>query len=99
MPKDIEIEDKVDTGFDRGVDYADMKNKLIDKYTLMTNELIQLDPEAKDHDSKKRILNNKIIYLIRILISFKSFKCLIINIHHHLLSCQACAITCRYELV
>ena len=72
MPKDIEIEEKVETGFDKGIDYADMKKKLIDAYNDNINNLIKLDQDAKDYDSKKRILNNKVIYTIVAMIQLRN---------------------------
>lgn len=64
MTKYTEVEEKVDAGFDRGVNYIEMKNKLIEKYISLTDDLAKLDSGSKDYDSKKRIINNKIIYCV-----------------------------------
>ncbi len=63
---------KISQGFDRGIDYIDIKKKLISKYNEIQDTIIKLDTDSKDYDSKKRIWNNKLIYCIISLIQLKN---------------------------
>lgn len=62
--EEVEVEPIIAKGFDRDVDYKTMKKQLIDKYNERSNELSVLSVEDKSYISKKRILINKLIYLL-----------------------------------
>jgi integrase len=57
-------EHKIATGFDRGVDYLDMKSKLIADYNKINVDISLLDEADKWYDSKKKRLFNKAIYAL-----------------------------------
>lgn len=54
----------VATGFDKGIDYEPMKEKLIKEYNEMTNKLSNLDANDIFYERKKRVIITKIIYLL-----------------------------------
>lgn len=58
------MEPKVDAGFDRGVDFKDMKKKLIDEYHRTIQELEDLYGGDRYYDSKRRKLIHRIIYIL-----------------------------------
>ncbi len=58
----------MEQGFDRGVDFNDMKQKLIDAYSKSLKEYDELDPEQRYYPSKKRKIVNKIIYQLAAMI-------------------------------
>lgn len=76
---DMECDQKVAAGFDRGFDYDDIKGKIIKKYYELINSISELDIDKGNSEKKKkafeatkRILHNKVIYLITALIQLRN---------------------------
>ena len=63
---------KVDSGFDRGLDYLEIKKDLIKDYTSKCEQVRSLQPDTKGYVSQKRILMNQITYLLISLIGLKN---------------------------
>lgn len=63
---------QVAKGFDRGIDYNEIKNKLIDKYNELLVKIEDLNEKEKNYESQKRILINKVIYNLVALIQLKN---------------------------
>lgn len=62
---DNEIEEeKINQGFDRNIDYNTIKEKLINEYNKLIDNLDTLDINNSNYVSKRRILIHKLIYLI-----------------------------------
>lgn len=59
MEEEEENEPTINQGFDRGIDYLEMKQKLIDEYNKQTDLL-----PNRPNDSQRRITSFRIIYLI-----------------------------------
>ncbi len=70
--EEIIIEEKIDHGFDRGLDYADIKKKLIDKFNELEEQIAKLDENDKAYDRRKKVLSNKLIYCLVSLIQLKN---------------------------
>lgn len=66
-----ESEDKLATGFDRGVNYSDMKTKFINDYEKINTD-ISLLKEGKNYDSEKKRLFNKSIYVLISMIQLRN---------------------------
>lgn len=63
---------KIDTGFDRGLDYIEIKNALLNDINNKCEQLKSLPLDIKGYISKKRILTNQIIYILLALIQLKN---------------------------
>jgi integrase len=61
--------DLISRGFDRDVDYEDMKNKLISDMSTTFNNYNQLEPKYR---GKKRICINRLIYIIIAMIQLRN---------------------------
>jgi len=59
-------------GFDRGVEYKSMKEKLIKEYDIQKINLDALDNNSASYVSQKRILNYKLIYLLISMIQLRN---------------------------
>lgn len=73
--EELREELKISHGFDRGIDYDDIKKKLIEKFNQLTKEL---KDKVFKNKSSSRFLHNKIIYVITSLIQLKN-SCRIIE--------------------
>lgn len=67
-----DYEQVITTGFDRGVDYEPMKDKFIETYKKIANDLAELKEEDKSYVSKRRILIHKLIYLTIAMIQLRN---------------------------
>lgn len=67
--KYLEVEEKVECGFDRNVDYNEMKDRLIKKYKELQLELVEMDTLK---DKRKKIVENQIIYCLVAMIQLKN---------------------------
>lgn len=65
-------EHEVAKGFDRDVDYEDIKQRLIAKYEELALGLDVLDIEAKNYVIQKRFMIHKVIYCIIAMIQLRS---------------------------
>ena len=65
-------EGEIAKGFDRGIDYYDIKDKLIKNYKQLIVDLKELDKDKKTYQTKKRITTHKIIYTLVALIQLKN---------------------------
>lgn len=65
--EELEEDLKLAKGFDRGIDYYDIKNRLISEYMKLVDRLKDADKE-----STRRILHNRMIYVITSLIQLKN---------------------------
>lgn len=54
----------VATGFDMGIDYEPMKQKLIKEYEEEVRDMILLDKGDKAYDRKKKMIVTKIMYML-----------------------------------
>lgn len=63
---------KIASGFDRGIDYEDIKNNLIKDFEEKLNALNQLSSDIKNFESRNRILINQLTYLILSLIQLRN---------------------------
>lgn len=68
----MEEEPKVAKGFDRDVDYRTMKKRLLRRLNKNLEEYNSLTIDLKNYSSKKRILINKIIYLLVSIIQLRN---------------------------
>jgi hypothetical protein len=65
-------DDKEQTGFDRGVDFNTMKDKLIKEYHTIITDRDQLDPNDKAYDSKKANLMRRQMYVVIAMIQLRN---------------------------
>jgi len=63
---------KLETGFDRGLDYSDIKKKLGKDFKKKYNQLDQLEEGCTGYESKKKILVNQLTYLLLALIQLRN---------------------------
>ncbi|HMG17005.1 MAG TPA: hypothetical protein VK590_16220 [Saprospiraceae bacterium] len=54
----------IESGFDRGIDFKDMKEQLIKAYNRVFEELPLLDEDDRYYTSKKRKIMHKLIYIM-----------------------------------
>lgn len=66
------IEPEIATGFDRGVDYEPMKERLIKFLTSYYSDYIKLTSNSNCFTSKLKILSNKIVYTIIAMIQLRN---------------------------
>ncbi len=62
--KNEEEVDQINHGYDRGVDYKEMKKKFIDEYNKLESELPCLEVSDRWFESKKKKIISKKIYLL-----------------------------------
>lgn len=62
----------VQHGFDRGIDFNTIKNKLIREYEILNNYLSDLDNEDKFYERRKKMIIHKKIYCIIALIQLRN---------------------------
>jgi integrase len=67
-----EDDDALVTGFDRGIDYKTMKDKLINCYREIVEGYSGLDPDGRVYKSKKNKLLRKEIYIIISIIQLRN---------------------------
>lgn len=77
MIKKDNVEDKIEEpkvakGFDRDIDYKLIKQKFISEYEMLINKLEELDEEDKKYINHKKLIINKIIYLITAIIQLRN---------------------------
>lgn len=74
-------EEQLSKGFDRGIDYDEIKEKLINKYNELTKKLDDFyekddstnsKQKHKKYNSTKRVLHNKILYVLIALIQLRN---------------------------
>jgi hypothetical protein len=65
-------EPEIAKGFDRGIDFTEIKNKLIDEYDNLNNNLDCLSEEDKAYIRKKRMIIHRIIYITTACISLRN---------------------------
>src|ERR1700688_185351 len=69
---EIEDEIKIAKGFDRDIDYITMKDKLIDCYNKLCDQIESLNINLNNYVSKKRNMIRKLIYIVVALIQLRS---------------------------
>ena len=60
--------EKISTGYDRGVDYKEMKEKFIKDYDKLNDAIANLDTADRWYDSKKRKAFSRSIYTLIVMI-------------------------------
>lgn len=86
----LDIDDRMyNTGFDRGIDFSDIKASLMMAYEETLGKINTLSESTKNYNSNERKLTNKLIYIIvamiqlmngsRISEACKAFQCFIDN--------------------
>lgn len=61
----VDTNDKLyNTGFDRGIDFSDIKSSLITSYEETLEKINRLDEDTKNYNSNERKLVNKLIYIL-----------------------------------
>lgn len=68
----IKDECDVEHGFDRGIDFNVIKDKLIKEYEIIRDQDVELDNEDKFYDRRKKMLIHKMIYCIVALIQLRN---------------------------
>lgn len=68
----IEEEPEVAQGFDRGLDFEDIKTRLIDKFESLNNDLENLDIDDKFYVRRRRMIIQKMMYASIALIGLRN---------------------------
>jgi hypothetical protein len=65
VKRKLEVDDSsINTGFDRGIDFADIKQELIDAYECTIGMLNLLTEETKSYNGNERKLVNRLMYIL-----------------------------------
>lgn len=62
----------VEHGFDRGLDFTDIKNRLIREYDNLTKQITEMDVADVFYTRKRKMMYHKIIYCITSLIQLRN---------------------------
>lgn len=71
-PEDASEEDKIVKGFDRGVDYLEMKTKLIEEVGLIIADIEKLSENKRGYEKDKLNLMRKYIYCLIAIIQLRN---------------------------
>lgn len=66
------VEPEISTGFDRGIDYEPMKNRLIQFLEQSYNEYVTIKNNKKCYASKLKSLSNKMVYNVIAMIQLRN---------------------------
>jgi hypothetical protein len=69
---DCEDEPKIATGFDRGIEFKEMKQKLIDEYDMLVHGINNLSIDDRYYVSRKRKLIHRLIYCLISMIQLRN---------------------------
>jgi hypothetical protein len=68
----MQEEDKLAEGFDRGIDFNDMKDNLIEDYVLTKCKIEELKPKTKSYAFHKKVLFSRLIYCLIAMIQLRN---------------------------